>query len=148
KRPRRAMSGESMQAETDVEAKGKLRPASIAWQRFSVAWDYPVAFTRNLFDPANPLLADMLARREPEKRHRALVFVDDGLARARPDLLAWIEGYAATHESRLVLAAPVETVPGGEKIKTELTWIEGIQDRIHALGIDRHSYVIAIGGGA
>lgn len=142
------MSGESMQAETDVEAKGKLRPASIAWQRFSVAWDYPVAFTRNLFDPANPLLADMLARREPEKRHRALVFVDDGLARARPDLLAWIEGYAATHESRVVLAAPVETVPGGEKIKTELTWIEGIQDRIHALGIDRHSYVIAIGGGA
>ncbi len=120
----------------------------IAWQRFSVAYDYPVAFTRGLFDPANPLLADMLARREPAKRHRALVYLDDNLARARPDLPAAIAAYAAAHSARMTLAAPVETVPGGEKIKTELAWIEGIQQRIHRLGIDRHSFVIAIGGGA
>jgi 3-dehydroquinate synthase len=120
----------------------------IAWQRFSVPYEYPVAFTRGLFDPANPLLADMLARREPDKRHRALFWIDDGLARVRPDLAAGIEAYAAAHSRRMVLAAPVETVPGGEKIKTELTWIEGIQDRIHGLGIDRHSFVIAVGGGA
>lgn len=120
----------------------------VAWQRFSVAYDYPVAFTRGLFAPGNPLLADMLARREPAKRHRALVFLDDGLARARPDLAPVIEAYAAAHADRIALAAPVETVAGGEKIKTELTWIEGVQDRIHAHGIDRHSFVVAIGGGA
>ena len=107
-----------------------------------------MAFTRGLFDPANPLLADMLALRERDKRHRALVYLDDGLARARPGCAAGIEAYAAAHSRRIELAAPVETVAGGEKIKTELSWIEGIQDRIHGLGIDRHSFVIAIGGGA
>ena len=122
--------------------------ADIAWQRFSVPFDYPVAFTRGLFAPGNPLLADMLARREPAKRHRCLVFLDDNLARARPGLAAGIEAYAAAHASRMTLAAPVETVPGGEKIKTELAWIEGIQNRIHRLGIDRHSFVVAVGGGA
>jgi 3-dehydroquinate synthase len=120
----------------------------IAWQRFSVPYEYPVAFTRRLFDPGNPLLADMLARREPDRRHRALVFLDDNLARARPDLAPAIEAYAAAHGDRMALAAPVETLPGGEKIKTELAWIEGIQDQVHRLGIDRHSYVVAIGGGA
>jgi 3-dehydroquinate synthase len=122
--------------------------AEIAWQRFSVPYDYPVAFTRGLFDPANPLLADMLARREPAKRHRCLVFLDDNLGRARPGLAAAIESYADAHAARMSLAAPVETVPGGEKIKTDLAWIEGIQDQIHRLGIDRHSFVIGIGGGA
>ena len=120
----------------------------IAWQRFAVPYDYPVAFTRGLFAPANPLLADMLARREPAKRHRALIYLDDNLARARPGLGAEIEAYAAAHGQRMVLAGPVETVPGGEKIKTELPWIEAIQDNIHRLGIDRHSFVVAIGGGA
>ncbi len=122
--------------------------ADIHWQRFSVPFDYPVAFTRRLFAPGNPLFADMLARREPAKRHRCLVYVDDNLARARPGLAAEIEAYAAAHAPRMILAAPVETLPGGEKIKTELSWIEGIQDTIHRLGIDRHSFVVAVGGGA
>ena len=115
-------------------------------QSFSVAYEYPVAFTRGLFDPANPLLAETLARRETGKTHRVLVYVDDNAAAACPDLIARIDAYAVTHG--IELAAAVQTVPGGEKIKTELTWIEGIQDAIHIHGIDRHSYVIAIGGGA
>lgn len=140
--------------DTETSAAGKAetapatRPTEIAWQRFSVPFDYPVAFTRGLFAPDNPLLADMLARRETGKRHRCLVYLDGNLARARPGLAAEIEAYAAAHARCMVLAGPVETVPGGEKIKTELAWIEGIQDTIHRLGFDRHSYVVAIGGGA
>src|SRR4051794_25959980 len=33
-------------------------------QRFSVEYDYPVVFTREAFDPANPVLVDVLRRRE------------------------------------------------------------------------------------
>ena len=51
----------------------------IAWQRFSIPYDYPVAFTRGLFQLSNGLFADMLARREPDKRHRAMIYVDDGV---------------------------------------------------------------------
>ncbi len=120
----------------------------IAWQRFSVPYEFPVAFTRGLFDPENTLLVDMLARREADKCHACLVYIDDNAEAARPGLTAAIDAYVTAHADRMRLAAPIQTVPGGEKIKTELTWIEGIQDAIHLHGIDRHSYVIAIGGGA
>ncbi len=122
--------------------------AEIQWQRFAVPYEYPVAFTRGLFDPTNPLLADMLARREADKCHRCLFYVDDQVLRAMPDLAIRIDEYVAAHSDRMALAVPVQTVPGGEKIKAELTWIESIQDAVHMHGIDRHSYVIAIGGGA
>ena len=124
------------------------RGFEMVWQRFSVPYEYPVAFTRGAFEPKNTLMADMLALREPAKCHRVLVYLDDGLARARPDLPLTIERYAAAHSRRMVLAAPVETIPGGEKIKTELSRIEGMQNRIQDLGIDRHSFVVGIGGGA
>lgn len=120
--------------------------AEIQWQRFSVPYEFPVAFTRGLFDVNNPLLAEMLSRREPDKAHRCLIYLDDQVAAANPALMHGIHAYLATHA--IELAAPIELVPGGEKIKTELTWIESIQDAIHMHGIDRHSYVIAIGGGA
>ncbi|MFK7944207.1 MAG: 3-dehydroquinate synthase, partial [Paracoccaceae bacterium] len=71
----------------------------------------------------------------------------DGILGAQPDLLDRIRDYAAAYAGRIELLG-IEPVPGGEKIKTELTWIEGIQDAVHEKAIDRHSYVIAIGGGA
>ena len=132
---------------TDQQTSPALDTHDIAWQRFSIPYDFPVAFTRGIFDPANTLLADALSRRETDKRHRAMVYVDDGILGARPRLLEEIRAYAEAHADRIEILG-IETVPGGEKIKTELTWIESIQDTVHMKGIDRHSYVIAIGGGA
>jgi len=121
---------------------------TLYWQRFSVSYEYPVAFTRDLFTPENPLLADVVALREPRKRHKCLVYVDDGLARARPGLIPAITSYFDAHAVRMeLLEAPIQ-LPGGEKIKRELTHIEAVQDAIHRLRVDRHSFVIAIGGGA
>lgn len=120
----------------------------VVWQRFSVPFEFPVAFTRGLFDRRNPVLADSVRHREPAKRHRCLVFVDDGVSRALPGLSQAIIDYARAHSDAIDLVQPPEIVVGGEKIKTELTHLESLQDRIHETRIDRHSYVIAIGGGA
>ena len=87
-------------------------------------YEYPVAFDRAVLDPANPLLADMLALREPDKRHRCLFFVDEGVADARPAIAAEIEAYAEAHAARMVLAAPPRMVAGGERVKSELTHLE------------------------
>ncbi len=121
---------------------------AIYTQSFTVPFTYNVAFTRDLFSPANSLLADTVSLRETNKQHRCLVFIDDGVAKHNPDLPDQIAGYARRYEKRMVLAAAPITIAGGEKIKTELTYIESAQDAIHAHGIDRHSYVLAIGGGA
>jgi 3-dehydroquinate synthase len=123
-----------------------IAEAHIHWQRFSVPYEYPVCFTENLFDPENTLLIDTLGRMEPEKQHRCIVFVDDGLD--VPRLNDRLKAYAAYHRRRFDLVADPIPVPGGEKIKSELHFVESIQQELFDYHIDRHSYVIAIGGGA
>src|SRR5918994_2855246 len=123
-------------------------PGTVHLQRFSVAFEYPVCFTERVFDPGNPVLGEILASREPERRHRCVAFVDDGVLAARPGLVDQIVGYARHHAARMELVAPPLPVPGGERIKTELFFVEQMQQRLFEHRIDRHSYVIAIGGGA
>lgn len=121
---------------------------SVHLQRFSVEYDFPVYFTDRLFAPENSVLVETLARREPEKCHRCLVFIDDGVLSARPALKAEIMAYADHHAERIDLVSPPIPVPGGERIKNELFFTEDIQQRLVDHHIDRHSYVIVIGGGA
>ncbi len=118
------------------------------WQRFSVAFEYPVYFTEGVFRSSNPLLWQTMCRLEPAKRHRALVFVDDGLLVPRPDLLDEISAYAALNRTRLDFVADPIVVPGGERIKDGFHYFEGMQRSLLEHHIDRHSYVIAVGGGA
>lgn len=120
----------------------------ISWQRFSVPYEYPVAFTHNLFSADNPLLAEVLTLRETGKRHRCLVYVDAGLVEAQPGLIPRIEGYFTAHAACAELLATPIVVPGGECIKGDLDQVVAAQRTIHRLGVDRHSFVIAIGGGA
>lgn len=127
---------------------GPLDAESVTWQRFTVSWDYPVVFTENLFDPANPLLAEALARREPDKRHRCLFLVDDGVLTARPDLPDAIGRYADAHADRMALACAPRPVVGSERVKNEPEHLAAIRDLILDLGLDRHAFVIAVGGGA
>jgi 3-dehydroquinate synthase len=119
-----------------------------SWQRFQVSYEFPVCFTRSLFDPSNPTLVGALARLEPDKRHRCLVFIDDGVLTNRPDLKPAVMAYARKHSDRIDLVSPPIPVPGGERIKNELFFTEDIQQRLIDHHIDRHSYVIVIGGGA
>ena len=122
--------------------------AFVSWQKFSVPYDYPVTFSRNLFAPDNPLFADVVARREPDKRHRCFFIIDEGITTALPDLLPAIAAYVRAHADRLEMIASPMLLPGGEIVKNELSHVERMQDAIHAHGIDRHSFVVAIGGGA
>lgn len=110
-------------------------------QRVSLLLEYPVVFTRDLFDPASTVLVDVLAARE-QRRHRCAVIVDAGVASVLPA----IERYAAAHADRIEIAA-LWTVPGGEAAKTTAV-LDDIVRRLAELAIDRHSFVIAIGGGA
>jgi 3-dehydroquinate synthase len=122
---------------------------SVSWvQRFSVSYEYPVHFTERLFESANPVLADVVARLEPERRHRCLVFIDDGVLKGRPALTDEIDAYVRHHRARMELVAPAIAVPGGERVKNELFFVEQMQRQVFEHGIDRHSFVIAIGGGA
>jgi 3-dehydroquinate synthase len=116
-------------------------------QRVPLVLEYPVVFTRDVFDPANSALADVLARREPDRRHRLIAVVDAGVAAAWPRLATSIEAYAERHAARVELIAPPWHIPGGEAAK-ERSVLDALCDRFAELRLDRHAFVVAIGGGA
>ena len=110
-----------------------------------VTFRYPVKFTRALFDPSNPTLRGVVEAGGPA---RMLVVIDDGVARAHPGLIDAVGRYFAAHAGALELAAPPVVVPGGESVKNRSATVDDIRAAVDAHRIDRHSYVMAIGGGA
>ncbi len=117
-------------------------------QRFAVDYDYPVHFTHDLFARDNPVFVDALSRKEPNKRHRFLAFIDADVAASWPALAHDICAYVEHHGERLQLLAHPETIVGGEQVKHDPELVTRLQRRLLDLGVDRHSYVVAIGGGA
>ena len=117
-------------------------------QRIAVSFDYPVVFARNVFDPANALLAGVLNRRGEDRRHRAVVYVDSGVAEAHGGLLGRIKDYFHAHREGMELSAPPQVVPGGEAAKTDWAIVRDVMTTIGNLHLDRQSVVIGIGGGS
>ena len=134
--------------DSGVEVTALCQFERVQHQRFTVQYDYPVYFTEGLFRSGNGAFCEALSRKEHEKRHRFAVFVDENVAAARPRLLTDIVAYAEHNRQTLELVAPPETVPGGEAVKNDPQLVERLQRRLLTLGIDRHSFVVAIGGGA
>ena len=114
-------------------------------RQIQVGWQLRVFFTEDVFNPANPVLKDALADAAPRK---VLVVLEDSLAQALPGLENWIKGYFATHADCLQLVRPPLFVCGGENAKNSLTLVTDILSQIDRHHIDRHSYVVAVGGGA
>ena len=117
-------------------------------QRFRVTYETPVVFSRDAFAPGNPRLREVLCRVEPGKRHRVAVFIDDGVTAAWPDIGAVSRAYADSHKSVMELAGDIVEVPGGERCKSSASYVEEILRALQERRIDRHSFAIAIGGGA
>jgi 3-dehydroquinate synthase len=122
--------------------------SDVRLQSFSIAYEYPVVFTRDAFSPTNRCLIDALARREAGKLHRCAVFADGGVMSAMPGLANRISAYASFHASRFIIVGSLVAVPGGEGCKNNPDTIPRLLAKFSELAIDRHSFVIAIGGGA
>lgn len=117
-------------------------------QTFSVDYSYKVFFTRYLFNPSNPEFRDYLTSQTTQGLIKKLLFiVDDGVAKNHPELTAEIAAYLQQIEG-FRLAGEVIVVPGGEACKNDQELFYNLIDHVDAQGIDRHSFVVAIGGGA
>jgi 3-dehydroquinate synthase len=106
-----------------------------------------VFFTRDVFVPENPLLAEVLGG-GGQTLARVLVTLDDGLAQAQPALTARIEAWFASRPAPFILAAPPLALPGGEAAKNSWVLVNEVLAAIAQLRLCRHSYVVAVGGGA
>lgn len=102
-----------------------------------------VRFTRDAFDLENRLLIDLL---ETNGQAKIIVFIDGGVASAFPDLSAKVEQYLERIQGFVSRGVIIHA--GGEDCKRDTRTLQDAWDQIEAAGIDRHSYVVCIGGGA
>lgn len=113
-----------------------------------VSWQHRVLFTDHVFDPANSTLRDNMSRDEQGSPRRALVVLDESLAAAQPKLGAAIEDYFKANPGTATLVALPIICQGGEQAKASWSSVSEIHAAIDRHHIDRHSYLIAVGGGA
>lgn len=117
-------------------------------QSVPVTFHYDVHFTTGLFELDNPMLAQVVAAEGDTSPKQVLAVVDSGLLRHHPGLLKQLTAYTKWYEGALSLIAEPVIVPGGEDAKNDPSLVEKIQQIIDSVGLCRHSYVLAIGGGA
>jgi 3-dehydroquinate synthase len=117
-------------------------------QVIRVSFRFPVVFTAGAFETTNPLLRDLVAAGDDPCPADAVVVIDDGVVRTHAGIVGRIEGYCMAHRDAIRLAAPVLVIPGGEASKNDPQYADLIHGAIQAGALCRHSYVIAVGGGA
>lgn len=110
--------------------------------QFPVTFKHRIVFTRDAFAPDNDCLRGIL---EESGGTKAVVVIDDGVAREMPDWEARIRNYFT---SAAVTLAAVHAMPGGESVKADDLLVREVWRMIDECGVDRHSCVVAIGGGA
>lgn len=114
-----------------------------------IAFSHRVAFTHGAFDPKNHCLRDLVAEAcALDGKAKVLVLLDAGVAEADPGLTERISRYFQVHSEVLQLVGEPMLLPGGEACKNDWGLVEKIWKAVEFFKICRHSFVIAIGGGA
>lgn len=121
---------------------------SVIQRSIQVGWQLRVFFTEDVFAPANPVLKNVLGDDTGTASGKALVVLDESLAQAQPDLARRVEEYFSIHTDSVKLAAPPLAIEGGERAKNSSIHVAEIHSHLDRHHIDRHSYLIAVGGGA
>tara|TARA_B100001057_G_scaffold499389_1_gene609847 strand:+ start:7619 stop:8779 length:1161 start_codon:yes stop_codon:yes gene_type:complete len=107
-----------------------------------------VEFTRDLFSPVNSVLADIVSKCEVSHSSRFIVFVDGGVVGGNQNLLREIISWFNARDGELELVDSPIVLPGGEPCKNDWSLIPEVWEKINKNNIDRHSFIMAIGGGA
>lgn len=114
--------------------------------KFVQPFHYPVLFEHNVFDAGKATLKNVL-NPVGQGRQKAFVFIDSGVYKSDPQLSQHIVDYFNAHQDSLELLSLPAIVEGGEAAKQHRHIEHMYQQMLHSQ-LDRHGWVIAIGGGA
>lgn len=117
----------------------------IIQQQFQVSYQYPVIFTEGLFSQENTVLDEFFGGEKATPK-RVLIVLDGGMTVHYPGIQSQIQQKFLQTEG--VADTIFLTLPGGEAVKNDPEHVKTIVSLINSCGVDRHSYVIGIGGGA
>lgn len=116
-------------------------------QSFTVQFDYKTYFSNDIFGIDNPLFRQVVGYERNEERKKVLFVIDSGVAEAHPKLISRIKEYAIHHQEVIDLRGEI-VVQGGESVKNDESWVQKVLQAVSEYAICRHSYIVAIGGGA
>ena len=118
------------------------------YQQVDVTFDYQVCFTRGLFKTDNPLFRDAIVDEDQHAPKKLLIFIDSGVADCHPNLADEISAYCSIYAHGIDLVHTPYVIQGGEEVKEEEKYLNRIYQYVDTYGIDRHSYIAVVGGGA
>lgn len=116
-------------------------------QAFTVPYRYDVHFTTDLFSIENRLFANFFSSHARGPVPKVLVVIDGGVRTHHPTLIEQIRVYCRT-VPEISMISEILIMPGGEPVKNTQLTVEQVIAAVDRYGIDRHSYIVAIGGGA
>ncbi len=124
-----------------------LRRMPSCERTIQVSYRHQVHFTEGVFLSANRVLRDLLLEDSTRAQHKVLVVLDESLAQTQPFISRQIETYFSEQSEFSLVCAPI-IIEGGERTKNSYFHVSEIHSLIDRFHIDRHSYLIAVGGGA
>lgn len=113
-----------------------------------VSYRHRVFFTRRVFSAENDVLKQVLTAEKADGKAKVLIVVDEMLSQAQPNLVREIQSYFERHKETLSMVCAPMIIEGGERAKNSYFHVSEIQSHVEKHHIDRHSYIIAVGGGA
>ena len=117
-------------------------------QAFQVPYSFDIIFTKNLFSTDNQAFNNFLNNFGDTRFQKKILFlIDDGVAENHLTLIESIKTYFSNN-TNITLVDEILVMPGGEIVKNDTQYLDQTLLAINKYGIDRHSFVAAIGGGA
>ena len=115
-------------------------------QSFSVRFEYKVFFTEHLFNRTNGAFKDFLNSQRTDTNKKILFVTDEGVSQHHPALENDIREYFKDINGFTLVKFLL--IEGGESAKNSEQLFYKLIDAVDEYGIDRHSYIVAIGGGS
>ncbi len=117
-------------------------------QAFQVPYSFDIIFTKNIFSTDNQAFNNFLNNFGDTRFQKKILFlIDNGVAENHLSLIESIKTYFSNN-TNISLVDEILVMPGGEIVKNDSQYLDQTLLAINKYGIDRHSFVAAIGGGA
>jgi len=116
--------------------------------KFDQSYNYPVCFTRDMFNISNTTLIKAFAAKNQAQAKKTMVFIDEGFIRQNPLLLDKIVQWFDYNRALFCLVQEPIVFPGGESVKNSWDHVHRATRAMNDSELDRHGALVVVGGGA
>lgn len=114
---------------------------------FNFHYSYSIYYTQKFYELDNDILKNYLNEQEITEQRKCLVIIDEYVNKLYPSLYTKLSSYFEHHQLNIKLLDFYTLLPG-EKSKNSFETLSNAYELIKDREIDRHSFIMSIGGGS